>query len=438
MVCTRRSALNAKGNIMNLFSNKSKSLTWLMALALAGVIAGCGGGGGGGNDGNSGSSTPSSPAAVLPGAAGSPGAAATNPTVGSATPGSGATNVPTSTSGPGVLVTGTRLTVTFTQAMDPATVIALGTFTLKETVSGTNVPGTVTMDATNTIATFTPAAAALLPGIQYTATVSTAARSATVPGPSIAMPNPVSWTFTTSSALTAGQANLDLGTAGPFAIFSGAAINLALTGTPSRIVGDVGSDTAVACGGCNVLPALPETVVGVLHLGDAQGIQGRADYEAAFVDGSTRATNSCVLSAPADISAAQAVCVGFSPSTPGPVYGPGLYRSASPIGFTGTITLDAGGNQDAVFIFQSDSSIDPAVNSTVVLAGLAQAKNIWWIAGTASTIGLGATFKGTVIASAGVSVGIGSTAGAPATVEGRTFSRTAGVTVGEFTTITVP
>ncbi|MDP2241613.1 MAG: ice-binding family protein [Burkholderiales bacterium] len=416
-------------------SNKLDAATicgWFMALLLSALLAGCGGGGSG-----IGSGIGDSGPAVLPGAAGTPGAATTNPTAISASPANNAINVPTSTSGSGAapVVTGTLVTATFNETMNPLTITPVGTFTLKETISGTNVPGTVTMNAANTIATFTPTAAALLVNTKYTATVSTAAKNTI----GTSMPNPVSWSFTTATALSTGQSNLDLGTAGPYALFAGAGINLAITGTPSRIVGDVGQVPAAACNGCNVLPALPETIVGVLHQNDAPAIQARADYEAAFVDASTRATNSCVLAAPADISAAQGACgANFSPGTPGPVYGPGLYRTASPIGFTGTITLDAGGNPDAVFIFQSDSAINPAVNSTVVLAGLAKAKNIWWIAGTASTINLGATFKGTVIASDGVTVGVGSTAGAPATVEGRVFSRNAGATVGEFTTITVP
>ncbi len=417
-----------KGIHMRTYANDSRSLTWLTALVLAWAIAGCGGGGDGGSGGSS--------TSVLPGAAGAVGAAATDPTVSSASPSNGATNVPTSTSGSGAapVVTGKTVTATFTQAMTPLTVTQFGTFTLKVT-TGADVPGTVTMNAANTIATFTPTAAALLANTNYTATMAITARNAG----GTPMPSPVSWSFTTSATASTGQSNLNLGTAGTYALFSGAAITLAITGTPSRIVGDVGLVPASACGGCNVLPALPETIVGVIHSGDAPAVQARADYEAAFVDGSTRATNACVLAAPADIRAAQGACGGnFSPGTPGPVYGPGLYRSASPIGFTGTITLDAGGNPDAVFIFQSDAAIEPAVNSTVVLAGLAKARNIWWIAGSAATINLGATFKGNVIATTGVTVGVGSTAGAPATVEGRVFSRTAGATVGEFTTITVP
>ncbi len=135
---------------------------------------------------------------------------------------------------------------------------------------------------------------------------------------------------------------------------------------------------------------------------------------------------------------AQGACVGTVPGTPGPVYGPGLYRTANPIGFSGTITLDAGGNADAVFVFQTDSAITTQPNSTVILANGAQAKNVWWVAGAAATLGLSSTFKGSVISTAAVSAGIGSTIGLPTRVEGRLFSRGAAVTVGAFTTVTVP
>jgi hypothetical protein len=78
------------------------------------------------------------------------------------------------------------------------------------------------------------------------------------------------------------------------------------------------------------------------------------------------------------------------------------------------------------------------VRSTIILQGQAQARNIWWMAGSAVTISLDSTFRGTAIADAGASVGVGSDVLRPTIVEGRVFSRTAAATVGEFTTITLP
>lgn len=226
-------------------------------------------------------------------------------------------------------------------------------------------------------------------------------------------------------------ASPSLGVAGTYGVFaSNAAIDLAVN---ALVNGDVGLNPAGACNNCTVV-----TVTGAIENGTAAAIAAQAAFEAAYTDASTRSTNACTLADASELANAQGACVGTVPGTPGPVYGPGLYRTANPIGFSGTITLDAGGNADAVFVFQTDAAITTQPNSTVILANGAQAKNVWWVAGAAATLGLSSTFKGSVISTAAVSAGIGSTIGLPTQVEGRLFSRGAAVTVGAFTTVTVP
>ena len=67
------------------------------------------------------------------------------------------------------------ITAIFTKNMAPATITAGATFTVRETVSGLNVPGNpVTYDAGSRTATFTPTAN-LIAGLNYTATITTAA-----------------------------------------------------------------------------------------------------------------------------------------------------------------------------------------------------------------------------------------------------------------------
>jgi len=370
-------------------------------------------------------------ATAVPGAAGTAGAAATDPTVGAASPSNGASNVPTSTNGPGNVATGTLLTATFSQPMNPATIISpLLTFTLKEAASGTDVPGTVTMNSANTIATFTPTAAALTPNISYTATVSTAAQNAG----GTAMPNPVAWSFTTNSSAATGQASPNLGTAGTYGVFASAAsVTLAAN---ALVNGDVGLNPAGACNNC----VIGTTIIGgVIHNGDAQAIQAQTDFNAAYTDAAGRSTNACAI-VDGELSHAQAACGGV---TNGPTYVPGLYRSASPIGIGAgfTITLDAQNNPDAVFIFQTDAALTTGTNSTVVLANGAQAKNVWWIAGSAATLGVSSVFKGNVIANgAAITVlnGTGGASGVPTLVEGRLFSSSAAVEVDQYATVTVP
>jgi hypothetical protein len=124
-------------------------------------------------------------AAVDPGVTLAPGAlagAATEPTVVSSSPSDRATAVPTSSNTSENVVTGAAATATFSQPMDPATINSSSagdvlTFTVRET-TGSNVPGTVVMNAANTVATFTPTWLALNPNTSYTATVTTAAKNA--------------------------------------------------------------------------------------------------------------------------------------------------------------------------------------------------------------------------------------------------------------------
>ena len=223
-----------------------------------------------------------------------------------------------------------------------------------------------------------------------------------------------------------------LGTAGTYGIFASddAAITLAVD---SRINGDVGlMDGLGTCGNCTAT-----TVSGAINNGGAAAAQAQSDFVAAYNDASTRSTNACTLAAPTNLAQAQGACTGVTPSTPGPTYGPGLYRTALAIGFSGTITLDGGGGSNGVFIFQTDSALTTATNSRVVLTNGAQAGNVFWVAGAAATLGVSSTFKGTVIApTAGITVN-GGTITEPTDVEGRLASGAA-VTVGTFSTVTVP
>src|SRR6185436_4007337 len=66
-------------------------------------------------------------------------------------------------------------------------------------------------------------------------------------------------------------------------------------------------------------------------------------------------------------------------------FGPGVHCFPSSLTITGPVTLDAGGNPAAVFIFKIPISMTTATNSTMVLAGGAQACNIFWAIGSDAT-----------------------------------------------------
>ena len=86
------------------------------------------------------------------------------------------------------------ITATFSEPMNAASVIAPGTFTV--TGPGvTPVPGTVTYDATNNIATFAPIGGTFATGTTFTATITTAAESVAL----LPLASNYVWTFTTGA-----------------------------------------------------------------------------------------------------------------------------------------------------------------------------------------------------------------------------------------------
>jgi hypothetical protein len=123
---------------------------------------------------------------------------------------------------------------------------------------------------------------------------------------------------------------------------------------------------------------------------------------------------------------------------------PGVYKSAAQsYAITqGDLTLDAKGDPNASWVFQMGTSLTvgtPSAHRSVLLVNGAQAKNVFWQVGSATTInGVvgGGTMVGTIISQAGIAV---STAGVDAitTIDGRLLDLNASVTIVN-TVINVP
>jgi ice-binding like protein/Big-like domain-containing protein len=278
---------------------------------------------------------------------------------------------------------------TFSEPMDPLTITTL-TFSLNQ--GTTPVPGTVIYNPLSLTASFIPTNN-LAPNTTYTATVTTGVRN--IAGTPLA--SSTVWSFTTSPVV--GQVPVNLGTAANFAILAGSTITN--TGN-TTITGDVGLSPGTAVTG---FP--PGVLNGTFHLADPIAATAKLDLTAAFNDAAGRTG---VLTVPTELG--------------GTTLPPGVYNSAAgTFGITGTLTLDAQGNPDAVFIFQAASTLITASNSSVVLINGAQAKNVFWQVGSSATLGTFSIFKGNILAQASITVTTG------ATIEGRALTQTAAVTL---------
>jgi hypothetical protein len=347
---------------------------------------------------------------------------------------------------------------TFSEAMNPLT-ITTGTFQLTGP-GDTAIAGTVSYDAINFIATFTPTAA-LTASTTYTATVTNGATNlAGTPLGTTGAPNP--WTFTTGTAVVPPPIVL-----GPIiSLFGGFGGPAGMTnqGIETVVNGDIGTtgasttmtgfhDTSLPIVGAVWPCTYTETT---LNIGQVNGTIDTAPPPPT-VECATEGTGPATQPGTTFYIATQALLQATTayttlqglPSTgvlagglAGTTIYPGVYKNSSTVGITGgNLTLDAQGNPNAYWVFQIGSSLtvgEAGQPSSIILANGAKASNIFWAVGSGATINGagGGTFEGTVIAQAGISV---STAGVSAitTINGRLIALTASTTLVN-TVINVP
>jgi hypothetical protein len=197
-----------------------------------------------------------------------------------------------------------------------------------------------------------------------------------------------------------------LGTAGSFVVLAGARVTN--TG-PTTLNGDLGSFPTKTITGVGSL-----TVTGANHAGDAVTQQAKTDlvtaYKAAAGEGPTSPIS-------ADLTGRKLTA--------------GVYNSASSIGLTGALTLDAAGDPSAVFVLQAGSSLTTKSGSRVNLINGALPCNVFWQVGSSATLGTNSSFVGTILAYQSITVTTG------ARVVGRVLARNGAVTL-DANTITRP
>jgi len=379
-----------------MFTFRNFAQTSLYAVLIAGGLAGCGGGG-------------SAPDTQGTRSVETRSDVPTAPTVTSTNPANLATNTQTSTQDPLTMaVTGTVVTVSFSQPMDPASITSNSpgtqtTFTLKQTTPETNVPGTVTMGNDNKDAIFTPTASALAANTKYTATVTSAAKN-TLGLPMLMV---YEWTFTTSSVPFIARAPVNLRSAGTFAILTQTGITDVYK---SAVKGDVG--TSPITGAAMLLSC--DEVVGTIYTVDAAG-------PACAVTDATKLTIAIGDMGSAYDDAAGRTFPDHTELGDGEIGGltltPGLYKWGTGVLISTDVTL-FGGPTD-VWIFQIAGTVTQASGTQVHLTGGALAKNVFWQSAGAVSVGTTAVFEGVMLAKTMVAVKTG------ATVNGRLLAQTA-------------
>ncbi|MDB5876520.1 MAG: hypothetical protein JWQ07_5962, partial [Ramlibacter sp.] len=156
-------------------------------------------------------------------------------------------------------------------------------------------------------------------------------------------------------AAATSLAPVGLGAAATYSAFSGASVANTVTGPATTLRGDLGVAVADTITG---FP--PGVVIGTVHNGDSQAVTASAALLAAYND-----------------------AAGRSPAIPiagdliGQTLVPGVYHSGAAVANTGILTLDAGNDPNAVFIFQVGGALTIAAATEVKLTNGAQPARVF-------------------------------------------------------------
>lgn len=206
--------------------------------------------------------------------------------------------------------------------------------------------------------------------------------------------------FAFGAALSAQEGGgVGLGTAGNFAVLTGESFTN--TG-PTTITGDIGIHP-----GTSVTGFASVTLDGELHQTDAVAEQAKVDLVTAYNDAAGRSVTGTI---PVELGG-QTLPAGVYDSDPGT------------FGITDTLTLDAEGNPNALFVFQMESTLITGPGSSVELINGADACNVYWQVGSSATLGTDSSFSGNILALTSITLTTG------ATVEGRVLARDGSVTL---------
>jgi len=339
----------------------------------------------------------------------------------------------TTTPGPTLNVaTNSAISATFNEDMLPASITGLVAFTVTgpgvTPVQGAAIP--VTYSVASRTATFHPLAP-LAGGTTYTATIkgiganpATDSAGNALAGVSTSplVANDYVWTFTTAAVIPPPLTIATFGIAATAGVQNtgSTTINGNAVLAPSPLCNSVQIDAVGGFGLCGGTPPIINGQV-ISPLYPDAGITSsliKAQLLAEFLSITPPSGPPAAGSLGGGINLPAGTTLG-APTGSALVQGdnlfvPGVYQSLTSIMITGDITLDAQGDPNGKFVFQSSSTIgtadgaaSPGAHTRILLINGAKASNVSWQAGSAATLGTNSDFHGNILASADITMKTG-------------------------------
>jgi type VI secretion system secreted protein VgrG len=188
-----------------------------------------------------------------------------------------------------------------------------------------------------------------------------------------------------------------------FAVLGGSTVTN--TATPTTVNGNLGVSPGSAVTG------FPPGVVtgGTIHAADLVAAQAQTDLTTTY-------NNLAGTACDTDLT---------GQDLGGKTLTPGVYCFSTSAQLTGTLTLNAQGNPNAVFVFKIGSSLTTASAASVLLVNGGSSCGIFWQVGSSATLGTGTSLLGSIVALTSITLNTG------ASVSGRVLARNGAVTLDD-------
>jgi hypothetical protein len=236
-------------------------------------------------------------------------------------------------------------------------------------------------------------------------------------------------THLSTYGLFASPATVDLKTAGNFVILSKTGITTTPGTQNTLITGDIGVSPidSASMTGFNL------TIDSSSKFSTSSLVVGKV-YAANYADPTPATLTTAVSDMEAAYTAANLQTAGVTNLGAGSIDGltltPGVYSWTTDVSIPNSVTLDAQGDSNAIWVSQIAGVLSSGANSHVILANGAQAKNVYWVVAGNTALGANSEFNGNILDQTYIALG------SDATLNGRTLAQTAVTLIGD--TVTVP
>ncbi len=210
--------------------------------------------------------------------------------------------------------------------------------------------------------------------------------------------------FATTGTANAGIVpTVALGTSSAYSVVAATTV----INTNASVIGQsVGLSPGTAIVGFPPAVVLPP---GIIDAASPTALQAQTDLTSAYVDAAARGVE----------------FTRTNPDLVGQTLIPGVYAATAkaPLSLSGQLVLDGQNNPNAVFIFQTNSTLITSAASTIALINGASECNVFWEVGSSATLGTGSVFVGNILALTSITVR------SAVVVHGRVLARNGAVTL---------